>query len=414
MTVRSRSAAQSSLRRLFTKVWVRASVFVLVAVVFALAAGVIGAILPFRVVINLGQNSVGSLLQIIATAMLTATTFSVTAMVTAYSSATTTATPRSTQLLIADPTSQNSLSVFVGAFVFSMVGIIALSTGYYNDQGRTILFVGTLLVIAVVVVTLMRWIAHLADFGRMADVIDRVERAAADSLLAYASDPALGAQRLTDIPAGSHQVWAEDVGFVVHVDVAALNRVATASDVKIYVDSTAGRSAGPLNPLCHVVGRLPASDAVKVRSAFRIAAHRDYEQDPRLGVIALAEIGSRALSPATNDPGTAIEVISALQRVFVRALTVTPHPEATFDRVWIKPPEVETLVTDAFRPIARDGASLIEVQTRLQKALASIAAAAPDHHATLEAAARDAMRRARKSLDKADYHDLRATVRGLW
>lgn len=100
--------------------------------------------------------------------------------------------------------------------------------------------------------------------------------------------------------------------------------------------------------------------------------------------------------------------------MFVRALTVTPHPEATFDRVWIKPPEVATLVTDAFRPIARDGASLIEVQTRLQKGLASIAAAAPEHHATLEAAARDAMRRARTSLDKADHRDLRATVRGLW
>ncbi|WP_316309914.1 DUF2254 family protein, partial [Clavibacter michiganensis] len=109
----------------------RAIAFTVVAVLFALAAGVVGAWIPFEVTVELGQNSVDSILQIIATAMLTATTFSITAMVTAYSSATTIATPRSTKLLIADPTSQTALSTFTGAFVFALVGIIALSTGYY-------------------------------------------------------------------------------------------------------------------------------------------------------------------------------------------------------------------------------------------------------------------------------------------
>ena len=72
--------------------WMRALLFTLAAVLFALAARFIGEWVPFRLVIELGQNSVDSLLQIIATAMLTATTFSITAMVTAYSSATTIAT----------------------------------------------------------------------------------------------------------------------------------------------------------------------------------------------------------------------------------------------------------------------------------------------------------------------------------
>ncbi|MEV8211790.1 DUF2254 family protein [Streptomyces sp. NPDC079189] len=92
------------LRRLMRTVWVRAVVFTVAAMLFALAAGVVGSVIPFELRVELGQNSVDSLLQIIATAMLTATTFSITAMVTAYSSATTIATPRSTKLLIADPT----------------------------------------------------------------------------------------------------------------------------------------------------------------------------------------------------------------------------------------------------------------------------------------------------------------------
>ena len=85
MSSRPRGSIGSLLRRIGRKVWVRATLFAVIAVAFALAAGFVGAIVPFRLVIELGQNSVGSLLQIIATAMLTATTFSITAMVTAYS-----------------------------------------------------------------------------------------------------------------------------------------------------------------------------------------------------------------------------------------------------------------------------------------------------------------------------------------
>lgn len=48
--------------------------------------------------------------------------------------------------------------------------------------------------------------------------------------------------------------------------------------------------------------------------AFTVERHRSFEHDPRLGLIALGEIASRALAPATNDPGTAVEVLNALLR----------------------------------------------------------------------------------------------------
>jgi uncharacterized membrane protein len=37
---------------------------------------------------------------------------------------------------------------------------------------------------------------------------------------------------------------------------------------------------------------------------------------PRFGLITLSEIASRALSPAVNDPGTAIQIISSHVRLF--------------------------------------------------------------------------------------------------
>ncbi len=414
MSLATRSPLASFFLRLGRQVWVRAAIFTLIAIAVALAARFIGPLLPFTFGFDLADDSVGSLLQIIATAMLTASTFSVTAMVTAFSSATTTATPRSTQLLIADPTSQNAVSTFVGAFAYSLVGIVALSTGYYGSQGRTILFVSTLVIIVIVVVTLLRWISHLATFGRMADVIDRVENAATTSLEAYAHSPALGARPAIDVPADATAIHAERVGYVTHVDVAGLQRLAQQHEVDIHVRATPGRIADARVPLAAVVGDADDDVSEAVRRAFRIEHHRTYEQDPRFGVIALTEIGSRALSSATNDPGTAIEVIAALQRVFTRALAVDRDGEVTHDRVFFPPVRLSDLVDDAFRPLARDGADSIEVQVRLQKCLASLAASSPSRAEVFQDAARSALERTRRTLPRRDRATLHDAARTAW
>ncbi|MFZ8755861.1 DUF2254 domain-containing protein [Microbacterium sp. HMH0099] len=414
MAMTTRGSVASFFLRLGRQVWVRAAIFTLIGVALALTARFVGPFIPFDVSIELGQNSVGSLLEIIATAMLTVSTFSVTAMVTAFSSATTTATPRSTPLLIADPTSQNAVSTFIGAFTYSMVGIVALSTGYYTEQGRTILFVGTLIVIAIVVVTLLRWISHLSTFGRMADVIDRVETAAGVALEDHARMPTLGARPARPLPAGAASAHAEQVGYVTHVDVAGLQRLATAHDLEIHVRATPGRIADARTPLASVRGKVDDTVASTIRRCFRIERHRTFEQDPRFGVIALTEIGSRALSPATNDPGTAIEVIAALQRVFTRTLQAAAPVDVRYDRVFVEAPELSDLLADAFRPLARDGARDVEVQIRLQKCLASLAETAPRHADDLRDASRAALDRSLPALDRPDAKLLKSTTRGLW
>ncbi|MCS3842937.1 DUF2254 domain-containing protein [Microbacterium sp. AK031] len=404
------------LRRLGKKVWARAALVTAVSIVFVLAAGWVGTLFPFMLVIDLGQDSVGSILQIIATSMLAVTTFSITAMVTAYSSATTTATPRATQLLVEDPTSQNALSTFVGGFTFSLVGIIALSTGYYGDQGRTILFLGTLIMVAIIVVTLLRWIAHLSTFGRMADIIDRVEAAASTTLNAYAASPSLGARTSDSKEIIGESVPSHESGYVTFVDVAALERIASRLDCDIHVLALAGRYADTMSPLAVIrsATALDSETRKAVVGTFRIEAHRTYEQDPRLGMIALAEIGSRALSPSTNDPGTAIEILSVLQRILSKALQTDPDAAVKYPHIWIRPVALSDLIVDAFRPISRDGAGIIEVQIRLQKCLASLAATAPQHAHLFAMAADRAHSQTLHALSDEERRELDGLRRTLW
>jgi uncharacterized membrane protein len=108
-----------------------------------------------------------------------------------------------------------------------------------------------------------------------------------------------------------------------------------------------------------------------MRKAFVIGDMRYFDEDPRFGLITLSEIASRALSPAVNDPGTAIQIISSYVRLF--SLWAEPldskksrenHTTALrFQNLQLK------IFEDAFRPLARDGAGNIEVMIRLQKPL---------------------------------------------
>src|SRR5690554_7197137 len=109
--------------------------------------------------------------------MLAVTTFSLGVMTSAFGAATTNVTPRATKLLMEDRLTQNVLSTFIGAFLFSIVGIIVLKTGSYGERGRAVLFLITIVVIGLVVIQLLRWINHLISLGRVGTTIDRVEAA---------------------------------------------------------------------------------------------------------------------------------------------------------------------------------------------------------------------------------------------
>nr|WP_257646061.1 DUF2254 domain-containing protein [Ottowia beijingensis] len=122
--------------------------------------------------------------------------------------------------------------------------------------------------------------------------------------------------------------------------------------------------------------------AERVRDALTVGDARSFDQDPRFGLIVLGEIGQRALSAAVNDPGTAIDVMNRLVRVLIdaqraddddAAATSSAAEAPQHDRVTLVPLDEAALVYDAFEPLSRDGAGLIEVGIRMQKLLGMLA-----------------------------------------
>lgn len=368
-----------TMTRILRRLWVRASLYCLVAIATALAAIWIGPILPAAFPSKVGAKAVDAILSIIASSMLAVTTFSLSTLVAATSAAASSATPRATSLLLEDATSQRALSTFLGAFLFSLVGLIALNTELYDDGGRFVLFVATLGLVAIIVVTLLRWIDHLAGLGHMGETIGRVEKAATETYRAHTHAPFLGGTPAETVPEGAIAIRHKRIGYVQHLDMGALSTVADEADGDIYVTRRPGHYCDPARPIAWIAlrdrcAKFEIDQSRRISEAFTLGNRRSYDQDPRFGLIALSEIASKALSPGINDSGTAIDVLATLVRVLSPPQGEDPSPVAKpeYARVHVAALEEDDIIEAAFMPISRDGAAILEVAIRLQKALAAI------------------------------------------
>lgn len=386
------------------RLWVKPLAMCLVSIAAAVAARLADGTGLAHVVPPTASASIETLLSIMASSMLVIATFSVGSMVSAYGAASNMATPRSFGLVVADDVSQNALSTFLGAFIFSVVALTGVKNGLFLAAGLFVLFVLTTIVFGVVIVTFVRWVDRIARLGRMSSTIEKVEQATADALARRCQNPNLGGVPVRDLPRG-RPVHAAQVGYVQHIDMARLQAWADAADARVVVAALPGTFTFPDRPLAYVsLAAEPETEAdvSEVAASFEIGHDRRFEDDPRFGLVVLSEIAGRALSPAVNDPGTAVHIVGSLSRLFAtwRQSAETGGQPPRCARIEVPELSVRDMFDDAFTVIARDGAGTIEVALRLQKALKALGAlGSVQMRAAAEAHSRLALERAERRMD---------------
>lgn len=372
--------------RLSKQLWLRVVLFALGGVAAAIMASLSGVFWPGLAPIDISVSAIDSLLTIIASSMLAVTTFSVGALTAAYSSSTGNGTARARQLLTQDGVVQNALGTFVGSFLFSIVALIALKVSAYGPEGRAVLFVVTILVVCFIVVALLRWINQLTSLGSVADTLSRIEAEAKSAMEARLGLPFLGGAILwPNEPSRGDQasgkiVESQAVGYVNFIETAALSELAESAGLSIDILVLPGTFVYSGTPLARLRGSEaspsdPGDWAPTLRDAFAISALRSYEQDPRFGLVVLSEVALRALSPAVNDPGTAIDVIGRQARLLTYwgegwEDSITRLPQ--YPRLRVPPLLYNDMFEDAFNLIGRDGAGQIDVLLRLTKSLRAL------------------------------------------
>ena len=128
-------------------------------------------------------------------------------------------------------------------------------------------------------------------------------------------------------------------------------------------------------------GKGPLQERELMR-AIKLERERTLEQDPKYPIRLLVDVAIKALSPAINDPTTAVQTIDQLEDLLYRLgrskLDVGYVRDASGTlRLVFPTPTWEDYLTLAFDEIRQFGANSVQVMRRLRSALVSLANSLP-------------------------------------
>ena len=144
-------------------------------------------------------------------------------------------------------------------------------------------------------------------------------------------------------------------------------------------------SGGPLFRLYG--GGEVVSDSL-LDQAVAIGPERTMEQDPEFAFRIIVDIAAKALSPAINDPTTAVLALDQIHRllraVAGRQLDTGRVPDATGRlRLAYRTPDWEDFVSLAITEIRQFGGSSIQIVRRMRAMLENLIETVPAHRAIL-------------------------------
>jgi len=171
-------------------------------------------------------------------------------------------------------------------------------------------------------------------------------------------------------------------GVVLAFDIAGLVDLARRSDAVIELVPQVGDFVAKGDPLFRVFGGAGAADEERLYERIALGAERTIEQDPAFPFRIIVDVATKALSPAINDPTTAVlgldQLHHLLRSVGARKLdTGLVRDGGLRPRLVYRTPDWEDFVELAVTEIRQFGESSIQVSRRLRAMLEDLIAALP-------------------------------------
>jgi uncharacterized membrane protein len=155
------------------------------------------------------------------------------------------------------------------------------------------------------------------------------------------------------------------------VDIPALVDIATRNGSAIEVVASVGDAALDGIPILRVLGTGRPIPEGNLRRAVRLGAERTFEQDPKYVIRLLVDIAIKALSPAINDPTTAVQALDQIEDLLLRLgrrrLEIGSFYDAAGEpRLFINFPTWDDFLQLALDEIRFYGAGSIQVMRRMK------------------------------------------------
>ena len=331
------------MRREAAREYVRGALWVLptAAIVLALVAGSVLSSITIApdsrlapLVFQGTADDARNLLVSIASTMVTVIALVLGLTVVALQLASTQFSPRLLRNFLRDLPNQLTLSSFVATFAYSTAGLytVGVSRGERTSEYPRLAVSGALLLIFVSMLMLVFFVHHLAHSIQVDQVMLSVEK---DTLRVVRHLPTAGdfAPPL-ERPGWAVPLTARRSGYVQTFHLEELVQVAARHDVVVALVPMIGEHVVARAPIAWVwrPGQGGAVDVAGVEltdvaralvHGVRVGFERTAEQDAAFGVRQLADVASKALSPAINDPYTAVQAVDHLS-VVLAALAPLP------------------------------------------------------------------------------------------
>ena len=328
-----------------------------------------------------------AILSVIATSIMTVVSIVFAILLMTLTLASTQFSPRILVSFVRDRSTQWTLGLFLGTFSYCMAALPAARSLPIAFVPLVTVTVAMLLALACVG-WLIFFIHHISQSISVNHIVDRIAR---ETELVI--DDLAPRQRSRDLPEIKPVRTVEDElailnrlsGYIRFIDIEYLVSVALSYGVCVRLERRVGHFVPEGVPVMRVSkgdGITPEREA-HLLAALDIGPVRTLQQDVEFGVIQIVDIALRAISPAVNDPSTAISCVDQLSRILIRWLARAAPPVCYYApphvlRVILPWIGLEGLLNTAFEQIRHYARSDGAVSLRLLRAFDDIAATARD------------------------------------
>ena len=336
----------------------------------------------------------------VATGMITLTgiVFALVFLMVQFSS--TVYSPRLVLWVSRDPLVSHAIGVFTATFLYAIAAIAWVD----RQSSGKVPFVSGWLVVGLL----------LASVGVFIGLVQSLSRLQINNVLAFTGD---FARRVIDVmypplsesdaptDKSNYRQWPKTQSLVYNgppraiqsLNIAAIVALAERANAVIEMASAVGDTLVESTPLLRVYSAHAPISELDLRQAIRIGGQRTFEQDPKYSIHLLADIAIRALSPAINDPTTAVQALDQIEDLLLRlgrrSLEIGKvRDHAGSLRLVFPVPTWEDFLDLALSQIRSYGATSMQVMRRLKALLSDLIDALPEER-------RPELRRQQKRLD---------------
>jgi uncharacterized membrane protein len=335
--------------------------------------------------LGFGVSGAQALLQTTVTATLSFLVFTFGSLLVALQIASGQLTPR----IIATTLLRNNVVRYtVGLFLFTLLFAIGVQNRIDSKVHQLPLFIAALLCLCSFAVFLYL-IDHASRLLRPISILNRVANAGLAVIESVYPNPSLGpseptSQRGKFGPPDRIVAHQGSSGIVLAANIEALRCAAEMASGVIELAPQVGDFIAVDEPLFNLYGGSARLDDDTLRAEVAFGSERTIDQDPTFAFRIIIDIALKALSPAINDPTTAVLAIDQLHRLLrsvgKRNLRTDEITDASGNlRLIFRTPNWDDFINLAFSEIRACGAGNLQIVRRLRAMIENLAETLPPH-----------------------------------